>query len=159
MKPLLLAGLSMATSLFLAYAEDTFAYTASPWQMARYNNDLIIGFNIRVEGEMYTTTELRFPKNSKFRRYFDERITLDELEYCYFEIRATKKIQRACSLTLPRMDIITKETMKDLLGYAESRKPVLFETSLSDEMIVSVLGITQNEFRQITPMIVPNLTK
>ena len=68
MKPLLLAGLSMATSLFLAYAEDTFAYTASPWQMARYNNDLIIGFNIRVEGEMYTTTELRFPKNSKFRR-------------------------------------------------------------------------------------------
>jgi len=46
MKPLLLGGLSMATSLFLAYTEDTFVYTASPWQMARYNNDLIIVFNI-----------------------------------------------------------------------------------------------------------------
>jgi len=149
----------MATGLFLACAEDTFVYTASPWQVARYNNDLIIGFNLRVKGEIYTVTDFRFPKNSEFRIYFEDRIKLEELEYCYFEIRTNRRIPKTRLLTVPRMDIITKQTMQDLLGYAEKQQAGLFEGLLPDEMIVSVRRITQNEYLQITPKIVPDPTK
>ena len=62
MKSLLFAGICIAISLFRACAEDTFVYTASPYQVLRYNNDLIIGFNLRVKGEMYTVTDFRTSK-------------------------------------------------------------------------------------------------
>jgi hypothetical protein len=158
MKSLLFAGIGIAISLFRACAEDTFVYTASPWQVVRYNNDLIIGFNLRVKGEMYTVTDFRFQKNSEFRLFFEERIKLDELEYRYFEITTKREIPRTRS-ALPRMDMITKQTTQDLLGYAKSQESGLFEKSLSDEMIVSVRRITQNEFLQINPKFVPDPTK
>jgi len=159
MKSLLFAGICIAISLFRACAEDTFVYTASPYQVVRYNNDLIIGFNLRVKGEMYTVTDFRFQKNSEFRLFFEERIKLDELEYRYFEITTKREIPRTRSVTLPRMDIITKQTTQDLLGYAKSQESGLFEKSLSDEMIVAVRRITQNEFLNVNPRIVPDPTK
>jgi hypothetical protein len=159
MKPLLLATIVFAASQYLACSEDTFVYTASPWQVVRYNNDLIIGFNFRVKGEMYRVTDVRFPENSKFRIFFDERIKQDELEYCYFELITKRKIPRKSEVALPHLDIITKETTQDLLGYLKSRSPALFENALSDEMIVSVRRITQNEYLQINPKIVPDPNK
>jgi hypothetical protein len=159
MKSLLFAGICIAISLFRACAEDTFVYTASPYRVVRYNNDLIIGFNLRVKGEMYTVTDFRFQKNSEFRLFFEERIKLDELEYRYFEITTKREIPRTRSVTLPRMDMITKQTTQDLLGYAKSQESGLFEKSLFDEMIVAVRRITQNEFLNVNPRIVPDPTK
>jgi hypothetical protein len=107
---------------------------------------------------MYTVTDFRFQKNSEFRLFFEERIKLDELEYRYFEITTKREIPRTRS-ALPRMDIITKQTTQDLLGYAKSQESGLFEKSLSDEMIVAVRRITQNEFLNVNPKIVPDPTK
>lgn len=152
-------SLAIVTAFSNSDADDVFTYTASPYQVVTYNQDLIIRFNIRLQGEPYTVNGFRFTPNSKARLIFDDHINKNDLEDQYFEIKTKEAIPRTRSLTMPHLDILTKEVSRDVADFCNRREKALFESALPDEMIISIRSISQNQFLQINPKIVPAPTK
>jgi hypothetical protein len=159
MKRLLLVTLifSIAESV---HAEDAFfIYGGSPWRKHVANGDLIVGFNIRKNGDPLTVADFRFPQSSKWRQLLDDQVKKNDLEYSYFEIITKQEIPKARGFRPPHLDIVTKEVLRDLAEISSSRRESNGPQIISDSTIVSMRLITQNEFLQVSPRKIPDPTK
>ena len=124
---------------------------------------------VRIAGEPYTKIRFSASSESTFRKLFDSKRATGDLEYSYFRIETKEKIPEALPERVkPRLDIITKEVMRDLaLNEEHKRKSIklpawdghLAPFPLDEASIVSVSEISQNDFLGIKPKIVVPQTK
>ncbi len=153
MKLLLMAVLCLCLSGKVSADDHTFAYGASPSWGRMEGNDLVVSFNLRREGELFTTKEFRFPPKSPWRSLFEDIVQRQAFYGEYFEIVTTEEIPLTERFNLPHLDVVTKEALRDLSQFTlrKSNDPAL--------EIISIRRITQNEFLHVNPRTIPDPTK
>lgn len=137
-----------------ASAEDrTFAYGASPEWGWMEGNDLVVSFNLRRDGELFTTKEFRFPPQSPWRPLFEDVVQREAFQGEYFEIVTSGEIPPTERFNLPHLDVVTKEALRDLSQFRlrKSNDPALG--------IIAIRRITQNEFLKVNPRRIPDPTE
>ncbi|MBN8709934.1 MAG: hypothetical protein BGO12_10515 [Verrucomicrobia bacterium 61-8] len=153
MKLLLMAVLCLCLSGKVSADDHTFAYGASPSWGRMEGNDLVVSFNLRRDGEIFTPKEFRFSPQSSWRSLFEDVVQRRAFQGEYFEIVTSKEIAKTASLNLPHLDVVTKETLRDLSQFT------LRDSNDPDLQIIAVRRITQNEFLHVNPRTIPDPTK
>jgi hypothetical protein len=147
--------LSMALGAAHASGES-FTYQANPSFCERRGEDLVVTFRIRKAGEGVTMLQCKFSGSSRWNALLIPLQEKDDLEYTYFELAIDQELIPAITKMLPRTDIVTKETLRDIAGYSNrvtegSGSPFV---SISESQIQSLKVITQNQFLNVTPRII-----
>lgn len=137
-----------------ASAEDlTFAYGASPAGSRMEGNVLVVSFNLRRDGELFSAAEFRFPAQSPWRPVFEDVVQRKAFQGEYFEIVTRGEIAPMERLNLPHLDVVTKEALRDLSQFT------LRKSNNPDCEIIAVRRITQNEFLKVNPRKIPDPKK
>ncbi len=132
--------------------ERTFVYGASPSWGRMEGDDLVVSFNLRRDGELFTTKEFRFPPQSSWRPLFEDVVQRRAFQGEYFEIVTNEEITLTESLNLPHLDVVTNDVLRDLSQFR-------LKSNAPDLAIIAVSRITQNEFLHVNPRKIPDPTK
>ena len=152
---LLLLILCMASGAAWA-AGANFTYQANPAFHERVGEELVVTFNIRKAGEGVTILQCKFSGSSRWNALFTPLLETGDLEYTYFEIAIDQELIPATTKVLPKLDIVTKETIRDTVEYSNrvSAGAGSSFVLISESQIRSLKTIAQNQFLNVTPRII-----
>ena len=147
----------------VGHASDTpkFNFGASPGVFYRSGTDLIVGFNLRQAGEPAGVSYFAFPDTSHWRPLIDKLISNDDFQWTYYSIETSGEPPKARNVIVPIVNPISQQALKDISENSEYRRKAGLDTvhAAPDTLILSIRPISQNEFLNVNPKIVPDPTK
>jgi hypothetical protein len=159
--PLVLILLLLLAGSISFYASDTpnFSFGAAPGVFYRSGTDLIVGFNLRKAGEPAGVSYFAFPDTSQWRPLIEKLISTDDFQWTYYSIETAGEPPKA--RIMPIVNPISQQALKDISENSENQRKAGWDTvqAAPDTLILSIKPISQNEFLNVNPRIVPDPTK
>lgn len=137
-------------------------YGASPGLFYRKGTELIIGFNLRKAGEPDGMAFIAFPEKSQWRSMFEQAISTDDLNALYYSIQTKEQLPKTGPFfAMPVVDLVTDQVLHDINENSQYRSKAGLDTirPAPDSCILSIKPISQNDFLNVNPRIIPDPNK